>query len=478
MQIRRIFTRTMISLAFCLLTPWQGGANHAQEDIPIFTEAKVAVTVIHALDTGIYTYQYTLTNPPANTTEIDGFSMNISLSPSGLLLPTMGLTLDRGNRSDGTRHLVSFEDDVKDLIDLSAFVPAVPVGTMMPSVSDLWTSVSVIGKLLWSPHPRVPPGTSHGPLQVFSPGLPTIRSFQIEPDFYPTMEPGDCPEDQECGDNEESAEGDFLILNQLIIRGKTLGPTAPPADFNPLTFIETIRGYITESQTLGWLTDANLSSALNGHLNTAAEAIPTGDIATAKLAIEAFIAALPVPPLATAVCRSECSGLLVFNAQYLLDRLPKEPDLIVTNVTASANSVQSGGIFSVTTTIRNQGGGMANASFAHILFSPDTTIDLTDRFLSDFSVPVIGIGQTQTITTTPSIPNDISPGNYTLMACADITGIIAEIDETNNCKEGEQVTVNAPPPPTNDEISEATLITSFPFPDHYTINRHVQSENL
>ena len=96
MQINRIITKTLISMVLCLFIPGRVEAVHPPEEIPIFTEAEVDMVVAHDPNSGLYTYQYTLTNPAINTGEITYFEMNISIPELTLSLPSAGLNLESG----------------------------------------------------------------------------------------------------------------------------------------------------------------------------------------------------------------------------------------------------------------------------------------------------------------------------------------------------------------------------------------------
>jgi hypothetical protein len=463
MQIEKLISMALLWIVLGLGFPILGNASHPPEDIPIFTDVQVEAAATFDPSTRFYTYVYTLTNPATNTTEIFFWLIDTATPLSSLPLPTDRLVLDGGSGLDGTRILIPFDDEFSSIKGLNLDLRIVPVGTSI-SGTNADSGLTIYNSLQLSSEPGILPGTSFGTFQVFSPGLPTIRAFAVHPNFVPTMEPGDdCPEDVEthCG-SEESAEGDLQILSQLINRGRTLGPTAPPAVFDSVVFLETIRGYVAESQTLGWLTDAGLAAALNGALDAAVTGLSSNDVGATKTAILAFIAALPVPPAGTTACSTECAGLLYFNAQYLLDQLPTEPDLTVTQVSASQGTVAAGANVDVTVTVYNAGGGDADSSSARLLLSSDTTADLGDTSLGDIAVPALALGASATITTTVTVPSTTPSGAYTLGACADSTGTVTEISEENNCAAGGTLTVILSVVPNASPISSLPPIVSCP----------------
>jgi hypothetical protein len=72
--------------------------------------------------------------------------------------------------------------------------------------------------------------------------------------------------------------------------------------------------------------EASWARALSSSLDAVSTAVLLKDIGTAKLQLKKIIKALPAPPSGTVACTSECSGLLAYNAQYLLDHFLKTTD--------------------------------------------------------------------------------------------------------------------------------------------------------
>ena len=114
---------------------------------------------------------------------------------------------------------------------------------------------------------------------------------------------------------------------------------------------------------------------------------------------------------------------------------------------ADSGRRRSGDTIQVTWTTKNQGteagGGTSTTS---IWLSSDTTLDAGDTQLTvpapDDEVPDLGAGEEDTKTAvTLTLPSDIAPGLYYLIAQADDGGVIAEGNETNNTRSDGAVTV-------------------------------------
>ncbi len=113
---------------------------------------------------------------------------------------------------------------------------------------------------------------------------------------------------------------------------------------------------------------------------------------------------------------------------------PSLPDLIETSVSNPPSSASSGGSFSATDTVKNQGSGSAGSSITSFYLSTDTAKGGGDILLTGSrSVPSLAINETNTGTIVVTIPSSTASGSYYLLACADDTNVVAESNESNNC---------------------------------------------
>jgi hypothetical protein len=147
-------------------------------------------------------------------------------------------------------------------------------------------------------------------------------------------------------------------------------------------------------------------------------------------------------------CRSSMSGLTVSN--------PK-PDLVVRalgNPPADGSNLTS---FVVSITTGNVGRQAAGPSKTGLLLSLDAVrghdLALGGRQAVPRLEPLTGTHQSSVQV---SVPDGIAPGAYHLLACADITGLVSEAAESNNCRasSGTMVVTPAEPPSSQDLIAE------------------------
>jgi hypothetical protein len=118
------------------------------------------------------------------------------------------------------------------------------------------------------------------------------------------------------------------------------------------------------------------------------------------------------------------------------------PDLIVGHVPTVPSEIAPGKTFSTSAATTNQGTASAAPSTVRFYFSTDETKDGSDTLLAgSISVKSLTGGQTATSSKTLSVPAVTPDGSYRLLACADDTLTVSELDETNNCRASAAVVV-------------------------------------
>ncbi|MBI4822856.1 MAG: hypothetical protein HY805_01310 [Nitrospirae bacterium] len=112
------------------------------------------------------------------------------------------------------------------------------------------------------------------------------------------------------------------------VSAKTIGPTAPPLDFNPLSFLDYIIGMKHEASTLGWITNKGIEMSLDAKLEAAKKKLEQGQNSTAKNILNALINEIEAQGCETYEgclkgkhLTPEAYALLKYNVQYLIERL-------------------------------------------------------------------------------------------------------------------------------------------------------------
>ncbi len=152
-------------------------------------------------------------------------------------------------------------------------------------------------------------------------GLPGIIEYYAEGDAPLPRCPEGMAVDFIPGYHDLTSYGPGIV-------GKTIGPTAPPADFKPLDFLNNIINMKHEAYSLGWITNKGIENSLDVKLDNAKKKIEQGNTTTAKNILNAFIDEVEAQGCATYEnCPSgkhltpEAYALMKYNVQYLIEKL-------------------------------------------------------------------------------------------------------------------------------------------------------------
>ena len=272
-------------------------------ELPNISDTKLKSEVIY--DGDIYTYSYTIISGPSNAGQIWSFDIDIKHPQGGVELSGEGLVNGPGYAKHTSAQVLSEPTTPK----------MIPVGLWSPST---WTSgLSVFGESGWGSKAaqyRISPGQSLSGFQISTRGLPGIKNFKIEPKLIPPS----------AGDTEESGEPVSLeeyqaVEDKVAFKGKTIGPTAPPADFKPIPFLDYIISLKHEAYNLGWIKNTGIEQSLDAKLDNAKKKIEQGNIEAAKNILAAFIN--EVEAQNGKHLTSEAYALLKYNVQYLISKL-------------------------------------------------------------------------------------------------------------------------------------------------------------
>jgi hypothetical protein len=268
--------------------------------VPVFTEAGVQAGITYDSTTGLYTYNYAITNPTTNTGEIWDIDIDIRQPRGGKVLTSEGLMIPHGFITE------TFDEDLAGF--KGDFVPMVPVGIRVPSGWGGDLGARGVASFSSGDAPNILPGETKGGFELISRGLPTIRDIEIEP-WWIFMEEGSA--------SEEGAKIAREIEESLKVKKKTIGPTAPPSALSFMVFLESIEVYLDESVDQGWLLDSALANALQAKLEDTRSFIKADDPTKAKVTLGEFMDL--IENAEASKLTSEGRGLLFYNAKYLKD---------------------------------------------------------------------------------------------------------------------------------------------------------------
>ena len=218
-------------------------STNAQE-VPLFKDIKVLSNIAFDKTTGVYTYLYTIINPKSNTGNVENIQIDISKPVGGTSLSDNGLTIQRGINRKGIMLTRNFDEE-RTFVGLPPD-SLIPIGSQPPTTG--WSSgISRVYTISWGVRAKkeeILPGKEADGFRITSRGLPAIRSNSVRPDWILTVE-GYVSEDD--------LEKNEKIEKEITFAGKTIGPTAPPADFQPIAFLDHIVSLKHQAYNLGWI---------------------------------------------------------------------------------------------------------------------------------------------------------------------------------------------------------------------------------
>lgn len=169
----------------------------------------------------------------------------------------------------------------------------------------------------------IPPSASLSGFSLTAFGLPGIVNGYFQGYVEDIEFPEEPPEEID-----EALRKIDLDFQKSYVSRKTLGPTAPPADFKPIPFVDYIISLKHESYKLGWIKNAGIEQSLDAKLDNAKKKIEQGNIEAAKNILNAFISEVEAQGCTT---YEDCSSgkhispegyaLLKYNVQYLISKL-------------------------------------------------------------------------------------------------------------------------------------------------------------
>lgn len=265
-------------------------SNIYGENIPSLKEVELIAVVQFDSRTGIYTYNYQISNSLNNTGDIARFEIDISKPANGIALKKEGLINGKGYLSS---------EDILSTYGLEM----IPVG--FQSAPSDWISGPTVRKTAdWGggDESLIKTGQSLDGFVLTSYGIPAIREFKVEPwidvdTLYPNID-----------ELESKEEADAVIAKiktdreHAIYKGKIIGPTAPPADFKPLDFLSYIISLKHEAYNLGWIIqgkdddkgkkddeEKGIMKSLDEKLDKAKKKLEKGDTKEAIEKLKSFI---------------------------------------------------------------------------------------------------------------------------------------------------------------------------------------------
>jgi hypothetical protein len=315
----------LASLIFALLLPISALAVCPDPEtvttVPKLVNVAVKATATYDSTTKIYSYFYSINNKSENIGCIWHYEIDINKPASGLSLP-----------KDGLVNAPKFASLIVPGQDKPTMVPV--TFPSVPQINNIITwaaGLTVEGHASWGSRRyeyELEPGNTISGIVMTSYGLPTIRDIKVQPKFI-----ADEEDILKTGVSEE----DFIpnawkyindFYDSLSWKGKSIGPTAPPANFQAITFIDYIIDLKHQAASLGWIVQEGILDSLDAKLDNAKLKLSQGNNLAAKNILIAFINESEAQACATYEncppgknLMPEAYVLLKYNVAYLINKL-------------------------------------------------------------------------------------------------------------------------------------------------------------
>lgn len=280
-------------------------ANLQTQSLPYLRSLSVSAGTDIEINTHTFRFKYKISNPNTNPGNFNRLELDISRPAEGVEFDTLGL-LFSGRYVENTFR--------RDFARIGNAV--IPVG--FPGLPKFWIgeitdhkTVSISGQFIF-------PGSYVDGIVINSKGLPGIRSFVAEPqditDLYPSPD--------QVTNRDSLAQRIDADRDAVKYRGFTIGPTAPPASFNSIAFLDTLISYTTQSRSLSWISSQSTADKYTSYFNSAKSYLQS-NIGFVRAVLQKVLSDVNIDSSST--MSSEAYALLRFNTEYLLSQLPVPP---------------------------------------------------------------------------------------------------------------------------------------------------------
>ncbi len=310
--------------------------NGLSTDYPCLYIVTLGGVVSDNVSDGYFYYIYTLTSGGTNRGDIWTFEIDISRQPRSVAYDTLGL-----------RFTNKFEQNLFRRYYPGAENISVPVG--FPTLPNRYWTADIEHDTVasFNVDTLLPgPGSSVSGLVMMSKGLPGIRAFTAYSYFDVGKYTPDIDADTTAAlDSIYTAVGNYIdsMATNVNYSGWTIGPTAPPSNFDGSSWLDTLTSYATRSLSLGWIKDQATADKYLGYFASAKMSLQQNNVAAARLTLQQVLQ--DVNTDSTSNITSEAYALLRYNTEYLLAQLPVPPSgFIVKLINSSGANLTAGSL--------------------------------------------------------------------------------------------------------------------------------------
>lgn len=262
--------------------------------------AGIEVAASVSESSGIFTFNYSVSNPSGNDGSIESINVFIDTDP------TTDQTLTENGLPKCKNHAAATSSRI-----LSEG-RATPVGSLAPA--DWSCSYAVLAgesrpSFSWGAA-LLAPGKKINGYILKSRGLPAIRNVYADPEIDIDRLPEEYNED---------AERMFALIQKVRWKGKTIGPKPPPKVFSASSFASNIDLLNQQCAEMKWYKTSGLEKSFQVKLDAARKKLEEGNLKAAKETLKAFMNELTAQN--GKAIAPEAYALLFFNIKYLVDHI-------------------------------------------------------------------------------------------------------------------------------------------------------------
>ncbi len=287
---------------------------------------------------GYFIYSYKVYNPPQNNGRLIWIDIDIKKGGGTVALHSEGLPV-----SDKCTGSIARMNAAGSIVPVAIDSPPNWLCSIGTDGMGGWASKAHDNDLL--------PGQTLSGFVMTSYGLPAIKDIIAQPlivnSVYPNIEEFDV-------DMDELRKVMLQDKDKVSFKGKTIGPTAPPADFKPIDFLDYIVSLKHQAYGLGWIVqgketdkdkkeneEKGIMKSLDQKLSSSRERLEKGDYKEAVEKLKSFVHEVEAlykenknnngrkdridskdgEEKHHEHLTSEAYALLKYNAQYLIDQI-------------------------------------------------------------------------------------------------------------------------------------------------------------
>ncbi len=272
-------------------------------------EDTASATYVPSLD--IYLLQYNMA----------GISYTDTLVPATRIDPSAECSVTR----EGGLYVFSYSVSLSSISQqyLLSFMVSHPAPILNPTKPNIrwsqgefaqhkvwdWANTGMNPSGLWSPTTDIAPGESLSGFSFRSAGLPAIVKSYFQGNVRGLAFIAEPP--QLLYDLRDTI--DVFPYNTVVRR--TLGPVDPPTPFVSFSFLDTIKSYITQSSSLGWISNQTTANKYTWLIDSARSNLQRNNRGVAKAKLDSIL--LNVRTDSATTLTSEAYALIRFNTEYL-----------------------------------------------------------------------------------------------------------------------------------------------------------------